>query len=627
MTKLLKYLKPMTGTLIVTMFLIAFQAYFALLIPDIMSNITTIMQNPDTYAETMPGLITLFSYHLIPPTGNRMTDTWIIGGIMIAFAFGFLLCALLSSISVSKMSAYLGKTIRKETFSHVLHLSVSQYGEVGTASLITRTTNDIEQVTNAFGMGLRIIIMAPVSLIIAIIMVVSRDWKLALIVAASIPIIVITAVLLLHYANPLFTKIQESFDHLTMVLRESLTGVRVIRAFDREKKEKERYEKANSEQRDISIKVSRAMSIANPIISIAFDVTYIAIYFYGFASVDGATYIFDPVTQTVSGGFVDFSVIIASAQYAMQIMQSFMMFAMLLIFLPRAEASARRINEVLEKTPVIKDPASPKVTDDHSGVVAFNDVSFAFPGADAPTLEHISFKTKPGKTTAIIGSTGSGKSSIINLIPRFYDVTSGSVSVDGEDVRDYSQKELRSRLGFVPQQALLFTGTIKDNVSFGKKDASDEEVNKALEVAQATHFVSKKEKGIYSEVEQGGKNFSGGQKQRLAIARALVRKPEIYVFDDSFSALDFKTDIKLRMALKDYAKDSSVIVVAQRVSTIIDADDIVVLDNGKMVGEGTHQELLASCPVYQEIVYSQLDKDEIKKTLALAKQTMAEGRE
>jgi ATP-binding cassette subfamily B protein len=306
-------------------------------------------------------------------------------------------------------------------------------------------------------------------------------------------------------------------------------------------------------------------------------------------------------------------------------MQSFMMFTMLLIMFPRANASGKRIMEIIDKKPVIVDPVTPIANPNHDGVVEFKDVTFTFPDASSPTLSGISFKTKPGTTTAIIGSTGSGKSSIINLIPRFYDVSAGSLLIDGQDVRKYSQKELRNRIGFVPQQALLFSGNIRDNIAFGKKDATDEEIMKALDVAQATHFVGKKEKGIYSLVEQGGKNFSGGQKQRLAIARALVRKPEIYVFDDSFSALDFKTDLKLRMALKDYTENASIIIVAQRVSTIMDADDIIVLDNGKIVGEGRHDELLASCKVYQEIVFSQLDKDEIKKTIALGQSLAKEG--
>jgi ATP-binding cassette subfamily B protein len=619
-SKLFKYLYPVKWQVFVVIILCALQASFALAIPDIMSNITTIMENPDTYVQNMTGLFKFFNLSLIAPTGDRMTDTWIIGGIMTAFATAFLLCALASSVLISHIGAFFAKTLRQEMFHHVINFSVSQYDEFGTASLITRTTNDIGQVQQVLTMGLRIIIMSPVTLIMAIVMIVTRDWKLSLIVAATIPVIVITAIVLLHYANPLFTKIQKAFDNLTMVLRENLTGVRVIRAFDQQKKENERFSKSNKDVTSLSIRVSRAMSFASPIISIVFDVTYIAIYFYGFASIDGMKY--DP---TSTSNFVNFSNIIAGSQYAMQLMQSFMMFAMLFIMVPRANASAKRIVEVLDKEPLIVDPQEPIKVESKEGVVEFKDVTFSFPDATAPTLSGISFKTKPGSTTAIIGSTGSGKSSIINLIPRFYDVSAGQILVDGVDVRKYSQAALRDKVGFVPQQALLFKGDIASNLKFGKPDASETDIKEALDVAQATHFVSKKEDGIYSGVEQGGKNFSGGQKQRLAIARALIKKPEIYVFDDSFSALDFKTDIKLRTALKSYTGNASIIIVAQRVSTILDADDIIVLENGKMVGEGKHDELLKSCKVYQEIVYSQLDKEEIEKTMKLAKLTAKEG--
>ena len=348
--------------------------------------------------------------------------------------------------------------------------------------------------------------------------------------------------------------------------------------------------------------------------------TYIAIFFYGFARLDG-TFIQSDVSDTLSNMMV-------VAQYTMQIMMSFMMFAMILIMIPRGQVSAKRINAILETENTVLDKKDTSLALNNKqgkGVIEFKDVSFTFPDAQDPMLHHISFKTKPGEMTAIIGSTGSGKSTLINLIPRFYDVSEGAILFDGVDIRDYSQKDLRDMIGFVPQQALLFSGTIKDNMLFGNQNASDEDIKKALDVAQATHFVNKKEEGINARVSQGGKNFSGGQKQRLAIARALVKKPEVFIFDDSFSALDFKTDIKLRRALKDYVKDASMIVVAQRVSSILNADNIIVLDDGEIVGQGKHEQLLKSCPTYLDIVLSQLDPDEIDKTIKLGQQIMEGG--
>ncbi|HOC80885.1 MAG TPA: ABC transporter ATP-binding protein [Bacilli bacterium] len=414
---------------------------------------------------------------------------------------------------------------------------------------------------------------------------------------------------------PLFKKLQVAIDDVTKVLRASLTGVRVVRAFNQEEKEKTRFSKVNRNLTNLITKVGRTMSFASPLISIFFDLTYFAIFLFGFAIIDG----------TANDARLDN--ILVTSQYAMHIMMSFLMFSMLLINIPRAGVSARRINQVLDTKIIIKDPDSPlEITSKDYGHVRFEDVTFAFPDSQVPTLQNITFEAKPGQVTAIIGSTGSGKSSIINLIPRFYDVSKGRVLVDGVDVRDYIQKDLRDKIGFVPQQALLFSGTIRDNMNFGKPNSTDEEIRSALEVAQAARFVSKKENGFEAEVSQGGKNFSGGQKQRLAIARALIKKPEIYIFDDSFSALDFKTDIRLRTALKQYTKQASVIIVAQRVSSIMDADNILVLNEGKIVGQGKHQELLKKCQVYQEIVFSQMDESEIKRTLEIKKQVLlAEG--
>jgi ATP-binding cassette subfamily B multidrug efflux pump len=607
MNKLLRYLKPIWWLVVLAVLLVGFQTLFALLIPSFISQITKIIEYPTSYTDGMEGLISLYSFKLIKPTGDSITDIWIIGGIMIAFAFGFLLCAFGSSLVISRIGAEYGKAVRHDVFSKVNNFAIGQYDKFGTASLITRTTNDIEQTQQVIQSTLRIIIMSPLSMVLAISLIVGVDPGIAVIIACVLPLIVLIMIVIFLVAYPLFKKIQASIDDLTLALRESLKGVRVIRAFNRQKEDGEKYDAANKKMLAISIKVDHTMAFANPLITILFDLTYIAVYFYGFLQADNNV------------GTVQFDNIMVGAQYAMQIMNSFLFFGFLLIMIPRASACAKRINEVLSAPELVKNPQNPIIPTSNDGVVEFKNVTFKYPGAEEATLENVSFKTHPGSTTAIIGSTGSGKSTLIDLIPRFYDATDGQIIIDGVDVRDMDKKELRKRLGFVPQTAQLFSGTIRSNVVFGKRDATDREIREALEVSQSAEFVDSTEKGLDSPVEQDGKNFSGGQKQRLAIARALIRKPEIYVFDDSFSALDFKTDIRLRTALKRYTGQSSVIIVAQRVSTILDAEEIIVLEKGKIVGVGTHNELLQSCPVYQEIVYSQLDKDEIAKTVNLAK--------
>ncbi len=394
-----------------------------------------------------------------------------------------------------------------------------------------------------------------------------------------------------------------------------MTGVRVVRAFNQQEEEYAKFTIKNEAMTKTVIKVNRTMSFVSPIINIMFNLTYIAVFFVGFIMINNSS------VGIHSDVFVN---TINVANYSTNIMMSFLMLGMVFIQLPNANACAKRVFAVIDTSTLIKDPENPidvnQINEKDKCSVEFKNVTFTFPDASEPTLKNISFKVKPGETTAIIGSTGSGKSSIINLIPRFYDVSEGQVLVDNVDVRNYTQHDLRDKIGFVPQQARLFKGTIKENLLYGDSNASEEDLIKALQVAQAYRFVSKKEKGIDSEVAQGGKNFSGGQKQRLSIARALVKKPEIYIFDDSFSALDFKTDIKLRTALKEYVGNSSVIVVAQRVSSILDADNIIVLNDGEIAGQGKHDELLLNCPVYQQIVMSQLDKEEIEKTINMKKQ-------
>ena len=597
MIKLFKYFRSTWWEVLISLILVAGQAYAQLQLTDYMGKITQIVQ-----------------------TGGDVNEIWIQGGIMIGISVLVLTLAVGTGLLIGHATSVLAKNVRQSIYDKVSEFSLAEYDNFGTSTLLTRITNDVQTVKDTYTMSLRTMVMSPVTLIVAIIMVLTKDASLAIVLAISLPIIVITIIVLCVVSIPKFKKIQEAIDHVTVVMREQLTGVRVVRAFNQQEYERARFGQANDKVKNITIKVERIMTSANPIITVVFNMTYIAIFFYGFARLDG-TFIQSDVSDTLSNMMV-------VAQYTMQIMMSFMMFAMILIMIPRGQVSAKRINAILETENTVLDKKDTSLALNNKqgkGVIEFKDVSFTFPDAQDPMLHHISFKTKPGEMTAIIGSTGSGKSTLINLIPRFYDVSEGAILFDEVDIRDYSQKDLRDMIGFVPQQALLFSGTIKDNMLFGNQNASDEDIKKALDVAQATHFVNKKEEGINARVSQGGKNFSGGQKQRLAIARALVKKPEIFIFDDSFSALDFKTDIKLRRALKDYVKDASMIVVAQRVSSILNADNIIVLDDGEIVGQGKHEQLLKSCPTYLDIVLSQLDPDEIDKTIKLGQQIMEGG--
>ncbi|MFA5485947.1 MAG: ABC transporter ATP-binding protein, partial [Bacilli bacterium] len=489
-----------------------------------------------------------------------------------------------------------------------------------TASLLTRVTNDTRVVQNFAFMINRVFVMSPIFLIIGSIKLLNLDPMYFYIVLVVLPIILIIMILTFVVASPIFMQIQERLDYVTLLFREGLTGVRVIRAFNQEEREKRFFKEANQQMTDSVIKVNNIMAIVQPMVNIFFNLAYFAIYFMGFVILNNM------LTGKIPYDDNAFSETMAASMYVQNIMMSFLMLSFTFIMFPQASASAKRINAVLNVRPKVKDPVEPLdkslIT---TGVVNFNDVTFTFSDIEHPTLKNINFTAKPGTTTAIVGSTGSGKSSIINLIPRFFDVSLGNITIDDYDIRNFSMNDLRSEIGFVPQTAILFSGTIRDNLRFGKEDATDEEMWEALRVAQAYDFVSKLELGLDAPVSQGGKNFSGGQKQRLAIARALVRKPKIYVFDDSFSALDFRTDIRLRTALRGYAKESTIFVVAQRVSSIMDATQILVLDDGVVVGLGTHSELLTKCKVYQEIVASQLDPDEIKKSRDMVKTLATEG--
>jgi ATP-binding cassette subfamily B protein len=528
---------------------------------------------------------------------NGDTDyIWRTGGFMLLVAAGSGICSIVATLLSAVVSSGFGRDLRSKLFSRVTSYSLNEFNKLGTATLITRTTNDVTQVQMVYLMIMRMMITAPMMAIGGVIMAVSQDAVLSLILVAVVPILASAIAIIFIRAVPLFRAMQVKLDRLNLVLRENLTGIRVIRAFNRTDYEKARFSEANLDLTNTTIKVGRLIAFLFPVMLLVMNFTSIAIIWFGGIRIDN--------------GEMQVGALMAFLQYVMQIMFSLLMLSFLFVMVPRAQASAIRINEVLEIVPEINDPAHAKEPASR-GFVEFKHVTFSYPGAEEPALADISFRATPGETVAIIGGTGAGKSTLVNLIPRFYDIDEGSILVDGVDVRDMEQEELRARIGFVPQQAVLFTGTIEDNIRYGKEDATDEEIQHAAETAQAFEFIANMKDGFQSNVAQGGTNLSGGQKQRLSIARALVRKPDVYIFDDSFSALDFKTDAKLRRALKKETANSTVIIVAQRVSTVLDADQIIVLDEGRIMGMGKHKELLKSSEVYREIVASQLSEEEL----------------
>lgn len=537
----------------------------------------------------------------IVDTGIVKGDTgyiWKVGGFMLLVAAGGVAVSIWASSLSARISSGLGKIVRGKLFSQVEHFSLQEFDKIGTASLITRTTNDVTQVQQVLVMILRMMVMAPMMCIGGIIMAVSKDAQLSLVIIAIIPILVGTIFMIARKGIPLFRVMQTKLDKLNLVLRESLTGIRVIRSFNRVEYEQDRFAEANGDVTNTAIRANQIMAAMMPAMMLILNFSSIAIIWFG--------------GLRIEGGGMEVGDLMAFIQYAMQIMFSLIMVSMMFVMVPRASASAVRINEVLDMVPEIKDAERTRQPSPaRKGYIRFENVSFSYPGAEAPAVDGVSFEAGPGEVTAIIGGTGSGKSTLVSLIPRFYDLSGGKLYVDDVDVRELSQEELRSKIGFVPQKAVLFTGTVVENIRFGKETATDEEVQHAAKVAQAADFISEMEKGYESVLAQGGKNVSGGQKQRLSIARALVRRPEIYIFDDSFSALDFKTDARLRAALKGETADATVLIVAQRVSTVMDADRIIVLEDGKIAGIGKHRELMDTCQVYQEIVYSQLSEEEI----------------
>ncbi len=574
MIKLYRYLKPYSAYIAAVLVLVFLQTLADLYLPTLMSDIIDkgVMQGDTNYI-------------------------WKIGGLMLLIAGGGVVCAIIASFFSSKSAVGLGRILRNEVFNRIESFSLHEFDKLGTATLITRTTNDITQVQMVTVIIMRMMISAPMMAIGGIILALRKDRPLTLVLAVAIPVLTLVIVFIARKVIPLFKLAQKKVDKINLVLREKLTGIRVIRAFNTVERERERFENANEDLTGTYIKVNKIMAFMMPAIMLIMNLTSLSILWFGILR--------------INSGNMDIGSLLAFTQYAMQIMFSMIMVAMMFVMLPRAQASADRINEVIETVPGITDAEKTKDCFTGKGYIEFKDVTFSYHGAEEPAIHNISFSARPGETTAIIGSTGSGKSTLINLIPRFYDIDSGNIMIDGVDVREMSQECLRAKIGLVPQKAILFTGTVTENIKFGNDNATEDEVRYAAEIAQAIEFISNMDEGFDHMIAQGGTNVSGGQKQRLSIARALVRKPEIYIFDDSFSALDFKTDAKLRAALKKETTESTVIIVAQRVGTVMDADRIIVMDEGRISGMGTHKELLNTCEVYREIVSSQLSEEEI----------------
>ena len=527
---------------------------------------------------------------------------FVTGGKMLALALLGMLASVLVGLLASRVGASTGRDLRGKVFRKVVGFSNNEFDQFSTASLITRSTNDIQQIQMLIVMLLRIVLYAPLIAIGGIYKVFQTNVSMSWIIALAAILIVLVVSVLFIVAMPKFKIMQQLVDKLNLVTREILTGLSVIRAFSTEKHEEERFDKANRDLTKTNLFVNRAMTFMMPVMMVVMNAISVLIVWTG--------------AHGINDGQMQVGDMMAFIQYTMQIIMGFLMLCMISVMLPRAAVAAERVDEVLTSKTIIKDPKQPKhLPKKTEGVLKFNHVSFKYPGADEDVLEDIDFTAHPGQTTAIIGSTGSGKSTLVNLIPRFYDVTEGSITLDGIDIREMTQQELRSKLGYVPQKGVLFSGTIGSNIMFGNPDGNEQDMEEAAKIAQATEFIDTKSKKYDSTISQGGGNVSGGQKQRLSIARAIAKHPKLFVFDDSFSALDYKTDVALRKALKEKTSDSTVLIVAQRISTILHAEQIIVLDDGKIAGVGTHQELLKNCEVYQQIAASQLSEAELKAGL------------
>ncbi len=574
MRKIIGFLKPYAWCFVTAFVLIAIRVFGELSLPNLMS--------------------------MIVDEGIAKSDIlyiWRTGGIMLLLALVSTLAIVLMDYFGAKISAGFARDLRKSVFHKVQSFSGAEFDKFGSSSLITRTINDITQLQNFLTMFTRTIMMCPLFMLGSIFLAFTKNATMAAIFILLVPFLLAIIIVISKLTIPLSTVIQKRVDKINLIIREKLTGIRVIRAFNKDRYEEERFDEANRDLTDIMIKLQKISSALMPLMSTVLNCGTIAVVWFG--------------AKRISQGALQVGDLMAVLQYIMHVMFSLMMLSMIFIMYPRAAASAERVAEILNTEPVIADPAEIKDGKITGAAVEFKNVSFYYEDSDEAAIKNVSFLAKAGETTAIIGSTGSGKTTLINLIPRLYDAKEGQVLIGGVDVRDMSQHSLRERIGFVPQKAVLFSGSINSNIRWGKTEATDEEVRLAAEIAQSTDFINKKDDGFDAHIAQGGTNVSGGQKQRLAIARAIVKKPEIYIFDDSFSALDFKTDANLRAALKEHTESATVIIVAQRVSTIMHADSILVMDEGELVGQGTHKELFESCEVYREIVLSQLAKEEM----------------
>ena len=568
MLKLFALLKPLRGSVAIVTVLALAQSVANLYLPRLMAD--------------------MVDHGIVPGDRQRILE---VGGVMLVVAVLGTLCAVAGSFFASKVATGFGRMVRERVFDRVSHFSVHQFDHFSTASLITRTTNDTTQVQQVLLMVLGMAISAPMMAIGGVVLSLSQDTRLARVLIAIIPVLAVVFFVIMWKAVPLFQKMQVQIDQLNLVIDEGLSGVRVIRAFDRGAHQSGRFDEANRAVTGTAISVNRLVALLMPAMFFMMNLTSVLIIWFG--------------AVRIEAGQMQVGAMMASLQYAIQILFAVFMVTAVFVMLPRAAASAARINAVLDVVPDVVDPAQPRTAGAARGLVEFQDVTFQYPGAEEPALTGVSFTAHPGEVTAIIGGTGSGKSTLAGLIPRFYDVHQGRVLVDGVDVRELSLADLRARIGFVPQKAVLFSGTIASNIRFGPDPATDDEMRHAAAVAQAAEFIDQTADGYDSPVSQGGTNLSGGQKQQLAIARALVRRAEIYVFDDSFSALDFATDARLRAALRDDLTAATVFIVSQRIGTVMNADRIVVLDEGRVAGMGTHAELLRSCEVYREIAESQ----------------------
>ena len=587
MLRILKHLRWKEWLLVAAcVVLIVGQVQLDLALPDYMSEITRLVQTE----------------------GSQMSDILLAGGKMLLCALGSMLLTVCTTFFTAQIASRFSARLRGEMYRKVVGFSNEEINRFSTASLITRTTNDISQLQMFFSFGMQSLIKAPIMAFIAVGKISTKSWEWSLLTGGVIAFVCVLLVFIMLYAVPRMKKMQTLTDNLNRITRENLTGLQVVRAYNAENYQEGKFAKANEEMTRNSQQANIAMSVMNPGMNLAMNGLTLGIYWIG-AALISAIAVTSPAAMMERIGL--FSDMVVFMQYAMQVIMAFLMLVMIFVMLPRVTVSASRVNEVLDTKARIVDGKETQGKPGMKGEIEFRDVSFRYPDADGDTIHHISFTAHHGQTVALIGATGCGKSSIINLIPRLYDATSGQVLVDGVDVRDYTQDALRSKIGFVPQKAFLFAGTVSSNVGYGEDNASDAAIRKAVSIAQAAEFVESPEVGYSGTVAQGGSNFSGGQKQRLSIARAVARDPEILVFDDSFSALDYKTDHALRQALREQTSGTTNIIVAQRIGTIRDADCILVIEDGAIVGKGTHRELMENCKVYQEIAHSQLSKEEL----------------